>query len=205
MPQFDGLLGELKVVSRERAQRLLKMDPKRPVVTYFSTWPQHTNALGIHDEWQVSYIEFLKSVGRLQRENGIQVIVKGHPGGGQENWQWHVEAAQQAGVECAVTPTHLSICLRASDLWLAYGGSNTILDAAHVEGLRLMTTHAFTDDRAVAKTPMTAKGMYQSIGNSLSKPAPPTVKLLAKYVGDPDGKASERIADWCQELLPSKP
>ena len=207
LPQFDQLIKELKRVSRERAQRLLKVNPFHPVVGYFSTWPQHSNVSGISDGWQICYLEFLKAAKRLQKEHGVQFIIKLHPGGGEANWTWHVQMAQQVGLRCALTPgaytshTHLVACMRASDLWLAYGGSNSVIDAAHIEGLRLASTHGYDGDEAVLRVPETAEGMYQAIGDALARPAPPVTKLLAKYVGDPDGKASERIAQWIGELV----
>jgi len=207
LPQFDQLVKELKRVDRKRAQRLLKVDPLKPVVGYFSTWPQHSNVSGISDGWQICYLEFLKAAKRLQKEHGVQFIIKLHPGGGEQNWTWHVQAAQQTGLKCALTPgaytshTHLAACMRASDLWLAYGGSNSVIDAAHVEGLRLATTHGYNEDEAVLKIPEMADSIYQMIGDALSKPAPSVVKLLAKYIGNPDGQASERIANWVGELV----
>ena len=93
LPQFEQLVGELKRVSRERAQTMLKTNSLRPVVGYFSTWPQHSNVSGISDGWQICYLEFLKAAKRLQKDHGVQFIVKLHPGGGQDNWSWHVQMA----------------------------------------------------------------------------------------------------------------
>ncbi len=149
----------------------------------------------------------MKAAKRLQAEHKVQFIIKLHPGGGEQNWSWHVQSAQQIGLKCALTPgaftshTHLVACMKASDLWLAYGGSNSVVDAAHIEGLRLATTHGYDEDESVLKIPETADAMYQAIGESLSRPAPSVVKLLAKYIGNPDGKASERVAEWVGELV----
>ena len=45
LPQFDWWV-DMKM-DRERARRLLKLDPKRPVVTFYGHWVRATNKLGL--------------------------------------------------------------------------------------------------------------------------------------------------------------
>jgi hypothetical protein len=188
---------EPMTMDKRKARKMLQLDPGRPVVVYASTWPQATNALGIHDEWAVSYLEFLQAVKGL---DGVQVIIKLHPRGGQENFNWHVQKAQQYKVECALTPLHNEVVLQAADLVLAYAGSNLILEAAHIPGLRLMTTHGYEDDAVVAKVGIDHTQMGEAMRVLLSQPAMDTMAMRVKYLGVPDGKATERVIEFVREL-----
>jgi hypothetical protein len=195
MPHFDKWY--TLPMDKRKARKMLQLDPGRPVVVYASTWPQATNALGIHDEWAVSYLEFLQAVKGL---DGVQVIIKLHPRGGQENFNWHVQKAQQYKVECALTPLHNEVVLQAADLVLAYAGSNLILEAAHIPGLRLMTTHGYEDDAVVAKVGIDHTQMGEAMRVLLSQPAMDTMAMRVKYLGVPDGKATERVIEFVREL-----
>ena len=73
LPQWDVWA---KGVDREYAQRALCLDPDRPTVAFMSSWIQTTNALGIHDLVDRSFVEFL----RASKDAKWQAIVKLHPG-----------------------------------------------------------------------------------------------------------------------------
>lgn len=197
MPQFDEWAR--MTMDRRKARQLLKFDNNRPVVVYASTWPQATNLAGIHDEWAVSYLRFLEAMKAMPE---IQPIVKLHPRAGQDNFSWHAQKAKEAGVECHLTAIHNQIIFSAVDLVIAYGGSNVLLEAAHVPGVRLMSTHGYFNDPEIEKIVMDE--MAEAIQSSLSRPAPDTLSFRFKYLGIPDGRASERIAAFIEELANAK-
>ncbi len=195
LPQFDRWHNFQ--ADKPRARKLLKLNGDGPVIVYASTWPQATNAQGMNDEWAFTYQNFLQAVGGL---SGVQVIVKLHPRSGEDAHKWHAEQAGKYQVPCAVTPLHNELILQAADLLLAYGGSNLVLEAAHVPGLRLMTTHGYTDDPEVTKVPLTVEGIRGAMIEALQLPAVGTGRFRAKYLGQDDGGASGRISQWVQEL-----
>ena len=88
----------------------------------------------------------------------------------------------------------------ASDVYLAYGGSNSVLDASFTPWVRLMSTHGYENDMAVIRCPMDAAGMQAAITGTLQQPPRSTVALKAKYLGECDGLAYQRIAEWGREL-----
>jgi hypothetical protein len=202
LPQFDSWTRP--TVDRKRARRLLSAQDGKPwpidapVVCYCATWQQHTNALGISDEWQKSYFAFLEATKKMP---GLRVVVKCHPHGGQQNWEWHAQAAREAKVNCVVTPLHLETCLRASDVMVAYGGSNTVLEGSLVPGLRLVTTHGFEDDKEIYRTDMNPEAMAATMTVALSQQAPVMTRFQTKYLGIPDGKAAQRVTEYVEELL----
>ena len=197
MPQFDEWAKMLP--DRNKARRALGLDNSRPVVVYASTWPQATNLAGIHDEWAVSYLRFLEAMRKMPE---IQPIIKLHPRAGQDNFNWHGQKAKEAGVDCLLTAIHNQFIFNAADLVLAYGGSNVLFEAAHVPWVRLMTTHGYIDDPEVEKVAI--DGMTDAIQASLARPIVDTLPLRFKYLGVPDGKASERIAGFIEELANAK-
>jgi len=195
LPQFDGWATR-QSGDQKKAKKLLGLDPNRPVVAYGGTWPQGTNAGGLNDEWQFVYFSFLEAANRL----GFQAVVKCHPRGGKQNWDWHVQQATEAGLDGVVTPSHLEQVIDASDLFLAPYGSNVLLEAAHNPACRLATTHGYKGDRAVEKVPIDPDGMAEALGKLLTEEPRPTGTLLAKYLGDRDGLAWQRVVGYCEEL-----
>ncbi len=197
LPQFDKWATR-QPMEQVKARRALNVAiDSRPVVTYVSTWGQGTNLMGITDEYQVNYLAFLD----VAKQLGLQIIVKCHPRASRDNWQWHADQAKAAGVTCSVTPEHLEFAIDACDLFFAYGGSNSILEASFNPGVRLMTTHGYVGDEAVWHTdPVNVETIKASIVAALSEPPRHSAALRHKYLGLCDGLAWERIAAWAKEL-----
>lgn len=190
LPQFDWWIG--MKMDRQRARRLLKLDPSQPVVTFYGHWVQATNSLGINDESERAYLNF------LEKMTGVQIIIKCHPHGGQANWTWHVQKAKEYGVKARVTPSHLEHCLHASDAVCFYGGSNVAIDAAHIEGLRIITIKGYEAEPSIYQA--TVDNLPEVVIESLQKPAPSQKQFLSRYDPFCDGQNHLRVAAFVEEL-----
>lgn len=198
-PQFD------KWAAVELDQRLarqrLGLPLTRPVVVYASTWPQATNALGAHDEWAFSYLNFLQGVKGMP----VEVVVKLHPNGGQANHQWHYQQAQEAGVTPYLTHLYNNEILTAADLVICYGASNLLLEAAHIPWVRLATIHGYAQDDEIYKMPdLAPRHFSQAIKSLLAEQPPDYGELIAKYLGWRRGGATERVIEYARGLVKVK-
>jgi hypothetical protein len=180
---------------RERALRLLKLNPEQPVVTYASSWSQSTNLLGCHGGVETCYQAFLEAA-RVIPE--VQFIVKCHPNSNSS--ERHAEVADRLGVKCLVTDQHLPVILQATDLLISFGASNIILDAAHIPWVRLASTEGFREDPEVMGVAPNPPAFVQLITSALNRPPVDTGRLRAKYLGYDDGRAYSRIVDFAEEL-----
>lgn len=199
LPQFD----KMATVEHNPVhwKRQLQLDPRRPVVTYASSWRQDTNLLGCHSGVEDTYLAMLEVIKRLPE---VQFIIKIHPHG--NNGQWHVDQAKQAGVTGNIqfTQHHLEQVLQASDLVMTYSGSNLLLEAAFFPWVRLAATQGYESDPEVAKIntdPPNVEAMIEAIAGSLSKSPAGLGEFQRKYVGKADGRAGERIAGLIEGLL----
>ncbi len=197
LPQFDKYAKP--IMSRERAYKLLKLNPQLPTITYASSWRQDTNLLGCHDGVEQTYKAFLSAMQKLKR---VQVIVKTHPHASQESLQWHMSLAKEYGVDCTVTPSHLEVVLLVTDLLFAYGGSNILLDASFYQNVRMMTTHGYDDDNEVLCIGSEAKSddIVGAMKNLLSQYPKDLQGFRKKYVGYDDGFSHMRIAEFIKSF-----
>lgn len=196
LPQFDRLAATH--ISHDRACRLLKMDTSRPVVVYMGSWRQDTNLLGCTDVLEEAYAAFLGAAKQLPE---LQYIVKCHPRG--QNVEDHVKKADEAGIRCAVTDQHLDVILNAADTIVNVGTSNVILEAAYMQPVPMICLGggAFPNDPEITKVAtVTTDSVAQAIRDSLTTGAPDMHGFVTKYLGNVDGKASERIVEWAKEL-----
>ena len=194
MPKHD----ELNPPPKAEARQALQIPDQAKVICYGSTWGQGTNSQGLDNEWQWVYQNFLEV---CKRHPEWYPIIKCHPTGGQQNWQWHSEQAQAAGVKCIITPDHLMACLAASDAYICYGGSNSIIEATLISHLRLFTTHGFDNEEAVIKIPLDIEGMDETICKNLDIAPYSTKGLAYRFAGDMDGQATRRVAGVVIGLL----
>lgn len=196
LPQHDGW-ARRNTISQAQARMMLKLDQNGPpVVVWAGTWPQTTNIGGANPEWQIAYTEFIQAMLDLD----VQVLIKCHPSGGEQNWQYHARVANDAGLDVTVTPQHLEVCIDAADLMIAYAGSNVLLEASFNPRVRLAATHGYDNDRAVARIPMDTDGIKAAVSELLSKPPARTGALQTKYLGECDGQNWQRITDVCLKL-----
>lgn len=196
LPQFDWWVD--MQMDRNRARRLLNLNNRQPVITFYGHWMQTTNVIGITDESEVAYLNFLEAV----KDKPVQIIVKCHPHGGQENWRWHVDRAKEANVECRVTPSHLEHCLHASDAVAFYGGSNVAIDAAHIPGLRIITIKGYEQEPSIYQA--TVDNVGQVVLDSLERAAPSQKMFLSRYDPFCDGFNHLRVAEFVKELCESE-
>lgn len=200
LPQFDRMA--LAEYDPLKARRQLQLDPRRPVVTYASSWRQDTNLAGMHTGVEDTYLAMLQVIKRLPE---IQFLIKLHPHA-QASAEWHVQEAQKLGIRGNIcfTQQHLEQVLQASDLLLTYSGSNVLLEASFFPWVRLAATQGFEDDPEVMKVntdPPDVEVMLKAITGALSEPPAEADGFRRKYVGRGDGKAGERIAGLVEELV----
>ena len=193
LPQFDKW-SHIKV-DRVFAKSLFNLSPARPAVMYFSSWRQDTNLLGCHGGVEESYDNFLDAVSEMP---DLQVVIKTHPRGG--NLQYHIDRAKEKGVACLVTDIHLELLLQAVDVLVAYGPSNTLLDAAHFSHLALASIAGFPHDAEIITMGESKEAMKTGLERALSASPPNWDWFRYKYAGVSDGLAYQRIAELGQEL-----
>ena len=197
LPQFDQVANS--IYDKNRAFRLLKLDPSKPVITYASSWRQDTNLLGCHDGIEQTYINFLKACKSIN----IRPIIKLHPNSSRGNIDWHVMIAKKVGIHAIVSIQHLYTILQASDILFAYGPSNILLEGSFYP-IRLMTTHGYDNDNAVFKigSDPTVEDVASGINELLQLEMPSLDKFRYKYIGaSMDGRVGDRLANKIEELL----
>lgn len=197
--QFDRI-GSGIIRDKATAKHMLGIPETTPVVTYASSWRQDTNLWGCHDGIEQTFLAVLKAVEQLQ---GLQLLLKTHPNSGQDSHTWHVEQIKKSTLPSVViTPHHLSVVLPATDLLLAYGPSNIILEGA-IFGTRLATTHGYDDDSNVIKigNEPTAQQIANMLHDQLQKTVPDHSKFVTKYCGIVDGQAHVRVANYVEEIV----
>jgi len=201
LPQFDGWAGIQQ--DKRRALRLLQLDSSRPVISYMATWRQNTNLLGYNDEWADQFVTFLNAVNMFNDE--IQLVVKIHPNSQEYGPQAHADILRNMGMNCVLmVQHHLVVALQAADVVFAPYGSNTLIEAAHLPHVRLMTSgggRAFLDDDVIIKAGSNMREIAASIERALSAPPLDTTAFRAKYVGISDGKAHLRVAGYAEEIV----
>lgn len=198
MPHFDPWVNRPRL-PKNVARQKLGLAPHKPTIAYGGTWGQNTNFLGVSNEWQVCYLMFLECARELSKQ-GVQFVVSCHPNAGEQNWGWHFRQAQQAGVELSVSPSNFEVILDAADVYFAYGGSNSLLEAAFNPDIRLLTTHAYEDDLCVGKIAIEPEPMLAGLKHALLSAPPPKTAMLTKYLGECDGLAWRRVAELCRRL-----
>ena len=196
LPQFDRLANPQP--NRERACKLLNLDPRRPVVVYKSSWRQDTNLAGCHDGVEETYAAFL-AMTKLVPD--VQYLVSCHPRG--NNLKWHLDQAQAANVSLSITQEHLDVILNAADILLCYGPSNVMLEMATLNSGHLVCINdkaAFPNDPEIIKCPADAEQMAKVVQTCLTSSLPDYRNLVYKYLGPQDGHNTERIAALIRQV-----
>jgi hypothetical protein len=197
LPQYDSFANPK--IDRMKARGALDLTIQKPVVTYCSSWSQNTNMMGMHDGVETAYMTILEAAKRLPQ---IQFVIKLHPRAQAD--QWHVEQAQRVGVDVTIVKEHLPTVLGASDVIIAYGPSNVLLEAANYEFLKLIATSGFEQDSEIMKVsvdPPNIEAMVSGILQALASGPPNYKDFLWRYLGRRDGKAHERITQISAGLL----
>lgn len=192
LPQFDNLYS---IAAHPKvARQQLGLDLYKPVLLYASSWRQDTNMAGMHDGVTESYKKLLETV-RLLGDR-IQLLVKVHPRG--NNGDIHVKMAQEMGVNCLVTESHLMTCLEASSMVLCYSVSNLLFEATFFPWLKVACTHGFDDDQEVFKINLEdipIIELSQMFLQVLDTKTPNYTQFREKYIGY-CGDASSKIVKF---------
>ena len=197
LPQFDEYA--LLALDRQKAQGLLGLDLRRPVICYASSWAQNTNLLGMHDGVEEVYRGVL-ACAKLMED--VQFLIKVHPR--DRNGEMHVKLAKELEAKVVVTANHLPQVLMASDLVFAYGPSNILLEASHVPWLRLACTSGYETDREVAKIkadPVDVEFMAAALRALLKSPTVDLASFRWRYLGRCDGGNSARVVEMVGRLI----
>lgn len=202
-PRLDAWATNEWNLTRETARAALGLETGRPVVTYAATWGQSTNMAG-HlcqlglGEGHRCYLAFLEAVADMD----VQVILKLHPHAFQKTTDWHTAQAERRGVACLPLEDRLPEALWASDLLLAYGGSNVLIEGSFIPDLRLVTVRGYDHDPEIAKVETIDAAAFRAVlDGCLSLPAPDTADFRARYAGPADGDAGRRVAEFARELM----
>jgi len=194
LPQFDRL-AKPRAIDRTRAAKLLRLDPAIPTLVYMSSWRQDTNLLGCHSGVEDTYTAFLQAYKQLP---DMQLIIKCHPRG--NNTEWHAKTAEALGVQCVVTAEHLDPVLTVADLIFSYGPSNVVLEAATLRHSKLLVSSGFPNDPEIVVAGEEVDSIFAGIAQAALAPLPDYTRFLAKYLGQLDGQAHQRIANLCEMI-----
>jgi hypothetical protein len=185
------------------SRAMLRLNPARSAVCYAADWVLWTT-LCYHEKtpnagWQV----MLEAFKVLNRE-GWLLICKSHPGAKVTNWEWHGKEAEKMKVPCLVTEQHLDIILQAADVMVSNGFSNIIAEAAMAGVPGITLGPGYLDEPAVPGIDYDAEALVQAIKDAHASrqawQADLLPAFLERYVGPNDGKATDRIVEWCREL-----
>ncbi len=125
-------------------------------------------------------------------------MVKAHRHAG--NLQWHAETAKKPGVSCVIVQQHPGVILQAADCVIAYGPSTTLLVAAIMGKVPMVIGGGFEQGEVIMTQP-TPDSIGKGIVQALSGQAPPTVPVVLKYAGVPDGHAADRVAQYVRDIM----
>lgn len=185
------------------AKHALGLDSYRPVLTYATDWVLWTT-LGYKAETaQDGWATVLDAYKGLQR-HGWQLLCKVHPNARITNDKWHADIAQENRIPCAVTSRHLEVVLQATDILVCNGFSNVVSEAAMAGVPSISMGLGYVDEPACPNVPYDPQELYQAIGDVAKNKQVWEDELrpqfLERYVGPNDGKAAERVVEWCREL-----
>jgi glycosyltransferase involved in cell wall biosynthesis len=185
------------------SRAMLRLNPARPAVCYAADWVLWTT-LCYHERtpnagWQ-AMLEAFKVLGR----EGWLLICKSHPGAKVTNAEWHAKEAQKMEVSCLVTDQHLDIILQAADVMVSNGFSNIIAEAAMAGVPAITLGPGYLDEPAAPSVDYDSEALVQAIKDAHTSrqawQADLLPAFLERYVGPNDGKATDRIVEWCREL-----
>ena len=179
---------------KDHARKLLKLDPYRHVVMYFTSWRQDTNLLGCNNGIEEAFVQFLSAMKTMPN---VDVLVKSRQS---DNLKWHIDTAKNSGIRCLVVAQHLEVCLQAADLVTGYGPTNGFITSA-ILGKRTVSINGFPDDPEVITVASDTNSMREGIIKSFSEPVPQYLPFLLKYIGPPDGQATKRVIEYVKELF----
>ena len=189
LPQWDKW--SKKQPGKEHARRALKLPEGKPIVTYASSWSQATDALGSLAPLDESYKAFLDA----SKADDWTGVVKLHPHAGEQNWKMHKEIADKEGGKVAMTAQYLDLVLAASDLVVAIGPSNILIEAAML-GIPCLSVLGFEHDEAIPTCSVedTGKAISECLTDSWrAKFADIGPGFVEKYAYRNDGQALARV------------
>jgi len=201
-PQWD----RFTTMQRDRrwACAMLKLDHKRPVVTYASDWVLWTTLLYNPKQPELGWQTMLSAMHEL-RNDGVQLVCKVHPNSRNATAEWHAAVARDLGVNCLVTAQHGDIVLQATDLMVSNGFSNYTTEATMLGSPAIWMGEGFVADPLIPSVPYDAESLYNAIKLSFAQKAvwerDARPRILERYVGPHDGQATQRVVDWCKELI----
>lgn len=199
LPQFDRLARPR--MDRAQSHYLLKLDPKRPVITYMSSWRQDTNLLGCTDVVDEGYRAFLAAAAQLGPS--YQYVIKLHYRAGEQSHQWHMALAKESGVPLVIDTQHIDVVLNSSDMYISIGPSNAILEAAMVGTARVAAINGFYYDNEVLKIEPNPDSIAAAIRTAIVQPVPDYSQFLSKYTAFRDGQNTARIVQLALDLVRS--
>ena len=201
-PQWDRFV----TLQRDRrwACAMLKLDYKKPVITYASDWVLWSTLLYDPRQPELGWKTMLNVMQGLRNE-GIQLVCKVHPNSRNATAEWHATVAREMGVNCVVTAQHGDIVLQATDLMVSNGFSNYTTEANMLGVPAIWMGSGFVPDPLIASVPYDNQALYDAIKLSFAQKAlwerDTQPKILERFVGPHDGLATQRITDWCREII----
>lgn len=185
------------------SRAMLRLNPAQPALCYAADWVLWTT-LCYHERTPHAGWEVVLEAFKALRREGWLLICKAHPGAKETNAEWHAQQARKAEVACLVTDRHLDVVLQAADVMVSNGFSNIVAEAA-MAGVPGMTLGpGYLDEPAVPGVDYDAEALYRAVKAVHEARETWRAELLPefleRYVGPNDGKATERIVEWCREL-----
>ena len=113
-------------LTKERARRMLQLEPDLPVVSLCTGWVQRTNMVDDHSMLDAAVHLTLQAA----KQEGWQLIWKLHPGDAKGREKQTAMLAAAYRLPAAILRNHLPVVLAASDGVMSIGPSNVLVESA---------------------------------------------------------------------------
>lgn len=201
---FNGMHNQPIVerpLTKERARRMLQLEPDLPVVTLCTGWVQRTNLVDDHSMLDAAVHLTLKAA----KKEGWQLIWKLHPGDAKGREQQTTMLAAAYRLPVLVTRGHLPVVLAASDAVMSIGPSNVLVEAGLMGTAPVVfPLRGYGYDSEPPWEVEPSADSIASVINSLldgEKWAKTKDKFVRRYAYRNDGKSTKRVVRQIKRIV----
>ena len=128
-------------IDKPWAKGLFQLDPKRPLVTWASSWSLGMTRTAKDEYLEEQYRKFLYATKEML---GPQFGVSVHPNSHKQGLEWYAREAEKAGARVMVTQGHLEELMQATDCLITINESNITTCAAQY-GVPVLAAGGYED------------------------------------------------------------
>lgn len=197
-PELDSWYSN-NTPSKTEARKVLGIGEADFVIIYASSWGQLTSLRG---EFEDEFAHSLKEILATAKEMKATLVVRVHMGEVRGQEEMYLNAMKEAGVNGCATRSFNEYVLRAGDVLVAHGPSNTCTQAAIIG---LPSCYFPTQDFEFPFGPIRVDGNLSEAIYSARDKDKNYWNAFAKAMNDPhdcfeNGSACERAVDFVREI-----